>query len=87
MSERTEQAIEMAEAGHSLEEIAETLDTTKRVVSTTIWRELKRSKRTQVRLFLTDKTYDVLKEEADARGLEVAGIVRTLIAKHIRGKK
>lgn len=77
----------MAEAGHSLEEIAKTFGTTKSVVSTSIWRELKRTNRRPIRLFLTDKTYELLKEEADARGLEVAGIVRTIIAKHIRPKK
>jgi proteasome lid subunit RPN8/RPN11 len=87
MSELTEQAVEMAEAGYSLEEIAKTFDTTRSVVSTSIWRELKRTKRRPIRLFLTDRTYEILKEEADARGLEVAGIVRTIIAKHIRQKK
>jgi len=87
MSELMIRAVEMAEEGKSLEEIADTLGTTKRVVTTSMWRELKRTKRKHVRLFLTDKTYDILKEEADARGLEVAGIIRTLISKHIREKK
>ena len=80
-------AVEMAEEGRSLEEIADTLGTTKRVVTTSMWRELKRTNRKHVRLFLTDKTYDILQKEADARGLEVAGIIRTLISKHIREQK
>lgn len=87
MSELMLKAVEMAEAGSSLEEIADTLGTSKRVITTSIWRELKRTKRKHIRLFLTDKTYDALQEEADARGLEVAGIIRTLISKHLREKK
>ena len=84
---RVEEAIEMAEKGHSLEEIATHFDTTKRVITTSIWREMKKTNRRQVRLFLTDKSYDSLKQEADERGLEVAGIVRSLISKHIREQK
>ena len=87
MSELMLKAVEMAEAGSSLEEIADTLGTSKRVITTSIWRELKRTKRKHIRLFLTDKTYDALQEEADARGLEVAGVIRTLISKHLREKK
>ena len=87
MSELMLKAVEMAEAGSSLEEIADALGTSKRVVTTSMWRELKRTNRKHIRLFLTDRTYDVLQEEADARGLEVAGLIRTIISKHIREKK
>ena len=87
MSELMLKAVEMAEAGSSLEEIADTLGTSKRVITTSIWRELKRTKRKHIRLFLTDQTYDALQEEADARGLDVSGVIRTIISKHLREKK
>jgi predicted transcriptional regulator len=84
---RTEQAMEMAEKGYSLKEIAKTFGTTEEVVRTSMYLEMMKTERIAVRLFLTEKTYSLLQEEASERDIEVAGIIRSLISKHIRAQK
>jgi len=87
MSTLSDTALDLAEAGHTNEEIAEALNTTKATVSTSINRAATRSGRRQVRLFLTNRTYDALYKEADKHGIEVAGVIRTLISKHLREQR
>jgi len=77
----------MAENGYSLEQIAKAFGTTKKIIRTSMYLEMKKTERIALRLFLTEKTYGLLQEEANDLGIEVAGIVRSLISKHIRERK
>lgn len=76
-------AFEMAEDGYDNYEIATALGITEKHARNSISRHSKTKKRKVIRLYLTDKNYDLLLKEAEPRGIDVAGLVRTLISKHL----
>ena len=83
LQSKESKAFELAEEGYDNAEIAEALGITKEHARNSVSRHSKTKKRKVVRLYLTDKNYELLAKEAGPRGIDVAGLVRTLISKHL----
>lgn len=81
-------AFKLAEEGYDNAEIAAVLGIPKEQARNSVSRHSKTKKRKVIRLYLTDRNYDLLLKEAEPRGIDVAGLVRTLISKHLlEGKR